>query len=65
MDGWGFRTGSMAQMHSLSRANDDKNWKRFEISYHFSDSEIHSKRHVRLHTIQSAREMFPDEKKKY
>jgi len=31
----------------------------------FNDSEIHSKRHVRLHTIQSAREMFPDEKKKY
>merc|ERR1712012_586110 len=30
----------------------------------FRNSEVHEKRHVRLHTTQSAREMFPDQIKK-
>merc|ERR1712198_262847 len=32
--------------------------------YQFHQSEIHEKRHIRLHTTSSARELFPDEEKK-
>ena len=58
------RTGCMAQTRSFCECGQIFRPKMYYFLFH-SDSSVHVKRHVRLHTSKSARELYPDQKKEW
>ena len=63
MAGLEFKTGFTTQMHNSCKLK--LFYLMIFLNRNFlSDSAVHTKRHIRLHTTKSARELYPDEKKK-